>query len=209
MSITKKILHGFIIIDTQCNIWYKTNFNKSNKYEQLVNTLTHSEKWKNNEKYNFITDPDEKGELTKIYVQPLENNFNLFIFSSVQYSYNHINELIYEIEMSFTSKITNYDEILNKYNTPNYTLDKLDIVKSKVNEIASVMQNNISQVLNRDEKIDELKERSEKLNANASMFQSNSNKLKRNMRMRNIKYILGGILAGIIVIGFIVLIIVV
>uniref|UniRef100_A0A3Q2Y8S3 Vesicle-associated membrane protein 4 n=1 Tax=Hippocampus comes TaxID=109280 RepID=A0A3Q2Y8S3_HIPCM len=65
--------------------------------------------------------------------------------------------------------------------------DKLKHVQSQVDEVIDVMQENISKVIERGERLDDLQDKSESLSDNASAFSSRAKQLHRRMMWRNMK----------------------
>eukprot|EP00871_Galdieria_phlegrea_P003073 jgi/Galph1/3767/GphlegSOOS_G2401.1 len=68
--------------------------------------------------------------------------------------------------------------------------DKLSRVQQQVDEVTSVMRNNIDDALNRGERLDVLVDKAEDLRGGASQFQRSSTQLKRNFCKRNMKIII-------------------
>uniref|UniRef100_A0A3Q3FDF8 Vesicle-associated membrane protein 4 n=1 Tax=Labrus bergylta TaxID=56723 RepID=A0A3Q3FDF8_9LABR len=65
--------------------------------------------------------------------------------------------------------------------------DKLKHVQSQVDEVIDVMQENISKVIERGERLDDLQDKSESLSDNASAFSSRAKQLHRRMWWRDMK----------------------
>ncbi|KAK2883598.1 hypothetical protein Q8A67_017235 [Cirrhinus molitorella] len=65
--------------------------------------------------------------------------------------------------------------------------DKIRQVQSQVDEVIDVMQENISKVIERGERLDELQDKSESLSDNASAFSSRAKQLHRRMWWRDMK----------------------
>uniref|UniRef100_A0A3Q3SHV5 Vesicle-associated membrane protein 4 n=1 Tax=Mastacembelus armatus TaxID=205130 RepID=A0A3Q3SHV5_9TELE len=65
--------------------------------------------------------------------------------------------------------------------------DKLKQVQSQVDEVIDVMQENISKVIERGERLDDLQDKSESLSDNASAFSSRAKQLHRRMWWRDMK----------------------
>jgi hypothetical protein len=63
-------------------------------------------------------------------------------------------------------------------------VDKLAKVRSQVNEIAGVMQDNIRSVLDRGDKVENLHDKAQDLNRQAGQFERSATSLKRNFCMR-------------------------
>merc|ERR1711963_677989 len=82
---------------------------------------------------------------------------------------------------------------------------KLQQTQAQVDEVVDIMRVNVEKVLDRDQKISQLDDRAEALQAGASQFEASAGKLKRKYWWKNCKMmlILGGIV-GIIVIIIIV-----
>uniref|UniRef100_A0A3B4Y367 Vesicle-associated membrane protein 4 n=1 Tax=Seriola lalandi dorsalis TaxID=1841481 RepID=A0A3B4Y367_SERLL len=65
--------------------------------------------------------------------------------------------------------------------------DKIKQVQSQVDEVIDVMQENISKVIERGERLDDLQDKSESLSDNASAFSSRAKQLHRRMWWRDMK----------------------
>ncbi|XP_060722696.1 vesicle-associated membrane protein 4 isoform X2 [Tachysurus vachellii] len=65
--------------------------------------------------------------------------------------------------------------------------DKIRQVQSQVDEVIDVMQENISKVIERGERLEDLQDKSESLSDNASAFSSRAKQLHRRMWWRDIK----------------------
>uniref|UniRef100_A0A9J8A3Z8 Vesicle-associated membrane protein 4 n=1 Tax=Cyprinus carpio carpio TaxID=630221 RepID=A0A9J8A3Z8_CYPCA len=65
--------------------------------------------------------------------------------------------------------------------------DKIRQVQSQVDEVIDVMQENISKVIERGERLDELQDKSESLSDNASAFSSRAKHLHRRMWWKDMK----------------------
>ncbi|KAA8589857.1 hypothetical protein FQN60_013222, partial [Etheostoma spectabile] len=65
--------------------------------------------------------------------------------------------------------------------------DKFKQVQSQVDEVIDVMQENISKVIERGERLDDLQDKSESLSDNASAFSSRAKQLHRRMWWRDTK----------------------
>uniref|UniRef100_A0AAR2L3L6 Vesicle-associated membrane protein 4 n=1 Tax=Pygocentrus nattereri TaxID=42514 RepID=A0AAR2L3L6_PYGNA len=65
--------------------------------------------------------------------------------------------------------------------------DKIRQVQSQVDEVIDVMQENISKVIERGERLDDLQDKSESLSDNASAFSSRAKQLHRRMWWRDMK----------------------
>ncbi|KAK3583824.1 hypothetical protein CHS0354_022869 [Potamilus streckersoni] len=78
---------------------------------------------------------------------------------------------------------------------------RLQQTQAQVDEVVDIMRVNVDKVLERDQKISELDDRADALQAGASQFEASAGKLKRKFWWKNCKMmlILGGII-GIIVI---------
>lgn len=76
--------------------------------------------------------------------------------------------------------------------------DKLQEVQGQVGEVAEVMRENISRVLERGDKLTDLQDKSDNLNTNAEYFRLTSRRLQRNMWWREMKMRL--ILAVVIIV---------
>uniref|UniRef100_A0A3Q3VPM5 V-SNARE coiled-coil homology domain-containing protein n=1 Tax=Mola mola TaxID=94237 RepID=A0A3Q3VPM5_MOLML len=71
-----------------------------------------------------------------------------------------------------------------RFGPPN---DKIKQVQSQVDEVIDVMQENISKVIERGERLDDLQDKSESLSDNASAFSSRAKQLHRRMWWRDMK----------------------
>ncbi|XP_053326047.1 vesicle-associated membrane protein 4 [Spea bombifrons] len=65
--------------------------------------------------------------------------------------------------------------------------DKIRQVQNQVDEVIDVMQENITKVIERGERLDELQDKSESLSDNATAFSSRSRQLRRQMWWRDCK----------------------
>ncbi|XP_077573667.1 vesicle-associated membrane protein 4 isoform X1 [Stigmatopora nigra] len=83
--------------------------------------------------------------------------------------------------------------------------EKLKHVQSQVDEVIDVMQENISKVIERGERLDDLQDKSESLSDNASAFSSRSKQLHRRMMWRNMKM---KMIIALVVVGLLLIIIV-
>ncbi|XP_061635075.1 vesicle-associated membrane protein 4 isoform X4 [Phyllopteryx taeniolatus] len=78
-------------------------------------------------------------------------------------------------------------------------------VQSQVDEVIDVMQENISKVIERGERLDDLQDKSESLSDNASAFSSRAKHLHRRMLWRNMKM---KMIIALVVVGLLLIIIV-
>ena len=86
---------------------------------------------------------------------------------------------------------------MKKWNDPN--VDKISRIQSQVEDVKGVMQNNISKVLERGEKLEVLVDRTQNLAQSAQQFHKRAKKVKCAMRWQNIKlYLIFGMIALII-----------
>jgi len=83
--------------------------------------------------------------------------------------------------------------------------DKVSKVQHELNGAINVMRSNINKALNRGEKLEDLETKSEMFEMSAFQFKSTSTKLSNRLWWNNMKMKM--LLAGIIFIGFIVLIV--
>ncbi|KAG8555848.1 hypothetical protein GDO81_017836 [Engystomops pustulosus] len=65
--------------------------------------------------------------------------------------------------------------------------DKIRHVQNQVDEVIDVMQENITKVIERGERLDELQDKSESLSDNATAFSSRARQLRRQMWWRECK----------------------
>ncbi|XP_064599344.1 synaptobrevin-like isoform X2 [Liolophura sinensis] len=79
---------------------------------------------------------------------------------------------------------------------------RLQQTQAQVDEVVDIMRVNVDKVLERDQKISELDDRADALQAGASQFEASAGKLKRKYWWKNCKMmlILGGIIAVILII---------
>ncbi|KXJ19699.1 vesicle-associated membrane protein 4 [Exaiptasia diaphana] len=82
--------------------------------------------------------------------------------------------------------------------------DNIARVKSEVKNVVNIMQNNISKVLDRGAKIDDLHEKSENLEMSAFQFRSGSRKLQRKLWWQNCRLKLVFIFVVIIILVIII-----
>ncbi|KAJ8264860.1 hypothetical protein COCON_G00139590 [Conger conger] len=82
---------------------------------------------------------------------------------------------------------------------------RLEQTQNQVDEVVDIMRVNVGKVLERDQKLSELDDRAEALQAGASQFETNAAKLKRKYWWKNCK--MWAILIAVIVIIIIVIII--
>uniref|UniRef100_A0A8C6T997 Vesicle-associated membrane protein 4 n=1 Tax=Neogobius melanostomus TaxID=47308 RepID=A0A8C6T997_9GOBI len=78
-------------------------------------------------------------------------------------------------------------------------------VQSQVDEVIDVMQENISKVIERGERLDDLQDKSESLSDNASAFSSRAKQLHRRMWWRDTKM---KMIIALVVIGLLLIIII-
>ncbi|ESO88872.1 hypothetical protein LOTGIDRAFT_125455, partial [Lottia gigantea] len=79
---------------------------------------------------------------------------------------------------------------------------RMQQTQAQVDEVVDIMRVNVDKVLERDQKISELDDRADALQAGASQFEASAGKLKRKYWWKNCKMmiILGSIVAVIIII---------
>ncbi|KAJ8259491.1 hypothetical protein GJAV_G00169920 [Gymnothorax javanicus] len=82
---------------------------------------------------------------------------------------------------------------------------KLQQTQAQVDEVVGIMRVNVDKVLERDQKLSELDDRADALQAGASQFETNAAKLKRKYWWKNMK--MWGILIAVIVIVIVIIII--
>ena len=83
---------------------------------------------------------------------------------------------------------------------------KIQNTQRQVNEVISVMQNNIQTVFDREIQLNDLNERADSMTNNASQFQSQATSIKKKMWWKNLKWTLIGILFLLIIIAIIVVV---
>ncbi|XP_070207535.1 synaptobrevin-like isoform X4 [Littorina saxatilis] len=82
---------------------------------------------------------------------------------------------------------------------------RLQQTQAQVDEVVDIMRVNVDKVLERDQKISELDDRADALQAGASQFEASAGKLKRKYWWKNCKMmIILGLIVGIIVVIIIV-----
>ncbi|XP_056288031.1 vesicle-associated membrane protein 8 isoform X2 [Pseudoliparis swirei] len=81
---------------------------------------------------------------------------------------------------------------------------KLDLVQDQVNEVKIILTNNISKVLERGERLDDLIGKTDDLQASADSFQKTSTRVARKYWWKNIKMM---IIIGVVVLIIVILII--
>uniref|UniRef100_H0XZJ6 V-SNARE coiled-coil homology domain-containing protein n=1 Tax=Otolemur garnettii TaxID=30611 RepID=H0XZJ6_OTOGA len=87
--------------------------------------------------------------------------------------------------------------------------DKIKHVQNQVDEVIDVMQENITKVIERGERLDELQDKSESLSDNATAFSNRSKQLRRQMWWRGCKIkAIMALVAGILLLVIIILIVV-
>ncbi|KAG5838944.1 vesicle-associated membrane protein 3-like [Anguilla rostrata] len=82
---------------------------------------------------------------------------------------------------------------------------KLQQTQNQVDEVVDIMRVNVGKVLERDQKLSELDDRAEALQAGASQFETNAAKLKRKYWWKNCK--MWAILIAVVLIIIIIIII--
>uniref|UniRef100_H3B3A8 V-SNARE coiled-coil homology domain-containing protein n=1 Tax=Latimeria chalumnae TaxID=7897 RepID=H3B3A8_LATCH len=86
---------------------------------------------------------------------------------------------------------------------PNMTSNKrLQQTQTQISEVIDIMRENVDKVLERDQKLSELDDRADALQAGASQFETSAAKLKRKNWWKNCKMmiILGGTIAIILIV---------
>ncbi|XP_040840187.1 vesicle-associated membrane protein 4 isoform X2 [Ochotona curzoniae] len=87
--------------------------------------------------------------------------------------------------------------------------DKIKHVQNQVDEVIDVMQENITKVIERGERLDELQDKSESLSDNATAFSNRSKQLRRQMWWRGCKVRAIMALAAVVLLLVIIILIVV
>jgi hypothetical protein len=82
--------------------------------------------------------------------------------------------------------------------------DKIQNTQNQVDNVVSVMRDNISKVIERGEKIDELEARSEKLNVNSLQFNRNASILKKLLCLKQTKQFLFILICFLIIVGIVI-----
>lgn len=73
------------------------------------------------------------------------------------------------------------------YNTIHPREEKIDVIKSKLEEVRVTLKDNIVKVIERGENIDATLEKTEALNDHATLFLNDARNLKRRMYLRKLK----------------------
>ncbi|XP_023659679.1 vesicle-associated membrane protein 2-like [Paramormyrops kingsleyae] len=85
---------------------------------------------------------------------------------------------------------------------PNQTSNRrLQQSQAQVDEVVDIMRVNVEKVLDRDQKLSELDDRADALQAGASQFESSAAKLKNKYWWKNCKMMIMMAIIGIIVVG--------
>lgn len=72
----------------------------------------------------------------------------------------------------------------------NTQYNKLDDTKKQVDTVIYIMKDNIEKVLQRDEKLSDMENRTDELRDGASRFQKTSTKLKQKLWCKNIRFMI-------------------
>ncbi|XP_012871012.1 PREDICTED: vesicle-associated membrane protein 4 [Dipodomys ordii] len=78
-------------------------------------------------------------------------------------------------------------DLFQNYTQPCHSSKSQGYVQSQVDEVIDVMQENITKVIERGERLDELQDKSESLSDNATAFSNRSKQLRRQMWWRGCK----------------------
>lgn len=141
-------------IKTGCDVVSKTLLERINK----------------NETCSILIDNNDMFKDYMIHLQ-ITNNTAIAIIATKEYSYRMILELRNEIIKEWlifntNKKISNNfaigTELINKYNNPNEN-DKITKIQNQLDNVKGIMVKNISDLLNRGEKIEDLLAKSEDL----------------------------------------------
>lgn len=65
--------------------------------------------------------------------------------------------------------------------------NKLTLIQNEINDTRDNVQNNISLIIDRGEKLDTLVDKSDNLNINSKIFNKQAKRLKRKMLIKNLK----------------------
>eukprot|EP00050_Salpingoeca_kvevrii_P018066 m.70437 g.70437 ORF g.70437 m.70437 type:complete len:120 (+) comp7878_c1_seq1:2761-3120(+) len=84
--------------------------------------------------------------------------------------------------------------------------DRLRDTQRQVDEVVGIMKTNMNKVIERDERLGNLEEKSENLREGSTRFESTSRRLKRKMWWKNIKFML--ILAAVIIVLIIIIVLI-
>lgn len=84
-------------------------------------------------------------------------------------------------------------------------MSAVEHIQHEVDEIVGVMKGNISKLIDRDVKLEQLESDSERLKDDASFFRTSSRRLKTRHWWRNAKLKLGVVVVVVIIVGVIVL----
>lgn len=111
-----------------------------------------------------------------------------------------------EAKMAPTNQLSKKSKTLlsgfcKRYEDPS-NVDKAQKVLGQVQSVTAQMQDNISGMLKNSEKAENLAEKSDQLNEQATVFKKRSGELKNQMRWKNLKMtlILGALVIGIILV---------
>ncbi|KAJ6230830.1 synaptobrevin family member [Anaeramoeba flamelloides] len=82
------------------------------------------------------------------------------------------------------------------------SIDRIQKTQEQVDEVTHIMSENIDKVIDREEKLDNLQVRSDKLNEDSHQFKKGATKLKKTMFLQNLKltFLIAFILIAIILI---------
>eukprot|EP00040_Diaphanoeca_grandis_P030293 m.178729 g.178729 ORF g.178729 m.178729 type:complete len:96 (-) comp31953_c0_seq1:143-430(-) len=83
---------------------------------------------------------------------------------------------------------------------------KIGDVQYQMDEVVTVMHDNIHKVLEREMRLVNLEEKSEGLKHSSIQFHTTTKKLKRTMWWKNVRWIVGIVFVAVVVVGVIVLV---
>jgi len=143
--------------------------------------------------YLCMADEDFGRRIPFAYLEDLKGRFR------VSYGDRGKTALAFAMNEDFSRVMKN---LMEYYSNPNS--DKINKLKGEVDEVKSVMVQNIEKVLERSERIELLVSKTENLNENAFKFKKQSTALKRSMWWKNVKLIIVIIVVLLLVIYIIV-----
>eukprot|EP00042_Codosiga_hollandica_P026614 m.127004 g.127004 ORF g.127004 m.127004 type:complete len:97 (-) comp52249_c0_seq1:231-521(-) len=83
---------------------------------------------------------------------------------------------------------------------------KLEDTQRQVDEVVGIMKDNMVKVLERDQKLNDLEDKSEGLRDGAARFEKSAVKLKRKMWWKNLKFM--GILALVVIVLIVIIVLI-
>merc|ERR1712001_49182 len=94
----------------------------------------------------------------------------------------------------------------NPFGNPNQD-DRINETRKQVNDVVDVMRNNVTKMMEREDKLNDLDRRADNLQNSSIQFASTSRRLKKKMWWENMKMklVIGGVLVAILLIIIIVI----